>query len=176
MEIVPIFADRLFAFRFGTDQPDEFARLFTQWHDPEYLFEFFTEHAEDLQSGFYGPISIPTAASRTRDEARRLEKALEKLADSADNLDSKFVPLALTEPYVLPRSKAAGDNLKTWLRVYAIKIEPNVYVVTGGAIKLTRRMQDRTHTQQELDKLTRCRDYLRELGIGDMDGLKELMI
>ena len=41
----------------------------------------------------------------------------------------------------------------SWLRIYAIKLEPGIYVITGGAIKLTRTMQEREHTLLELDKM-----------------------
>lgn len=177
MEIVRIFADRLTSFRYGTDQPDEFSRLFSQWQDPEFLYAFFTEHIEDLQSGFFGTVSLQTAIIRTRNEARWLEQALLQLAAGEhDNLDSVFVPLQQTEPIELTRSKATGHNQRSWLRIYAIKLQANVYAVTGGAIKLTRTMQERAHTQQELNKLNRCRDYLREQGISDIDGLSELVI
>ena len=57
----------------------------------------------------------------------------------------------------------------SWLRVYAIRLEKNVFVVTGGAIKLTRTMQERAHTQQELTKLNQCRQYLMDSGVFDAD-------
>lgn len=177
MDIVSIFADQLTAFRYDTDQPDEFSRLFAQWQDPEYLYGFFTAHIDDLQSGFFGTISLQTAIRRTRDEARRLEQALQHLtAASHDHLDSVFAPLQPKEPIELTRSKATGDNQRSWIRVYAIKLQANAYVVTGGAIKLTAAMQDREHTRHELGKLNRCKDYLREQGITDIEGLSELII
>ena len=37
--------------------------------------------------------------------------------------------------------------------IYAIKLEPGIYVITGGAIKLTRTMQEREHTLRELAKM-----------------------
>jgi hypothetical protein len=174
MEIVSIFADRLTAFRYEKTQPDEFTRLFSQWQDPEYLFGFFTEHAGDLQGGFFGRVSVPTAVRQTRDEARRLESELLRLAHQ--RLDQVFRPLSPNEATEFTRSKATGHQPRSWLRVYAMRIEANAYVVTGGAIKLTERMQDRDHTSVELRKFERCRDYLRELGITDIDGLSELIL
>lgn len=177
MEIVRIFADQLTSFRYGTDQPDEFSRLFSQWQDPEFLYEFFTGNIEDLQSGFFGSISWQTAARQTRDEAARLERKLLQLAGgNPENLDSIFEPLRLEEPNENTRSKAKGDLRKSWLRIYAIKLQNGVYVVTGGAIKLTRSMHDREHTRHEISKLDRCKAYLREQGITDIDGLSELTI
>lgn len=177
MKIVSIFADQLTSFRYGTDQPDEFSRLFSQWQDPEYLFNFFTENIDDLQSGFFGAISLQSAIRQTRDEARRLETKLLQLArGKPDNLDSIFEPLKIDEPIELTRSKAKGDTRKTWLRIYAIKLQANTYIVTGGAIKLTRNMQDRAHTDAELKRFSRCKAYLREIGITDIEGLNELIL
>ena len=48
----------------------------------------------------------------------------------------------------------------SWLRIYAIKLEPGCYIITGGAIKLTRTMQEREHTLKELDKMEQVRNYL----------------
>jgi hypothetical protein len=45
------------------------------------------------------------------------------------------------------------------LRLYAIKIDDNNYVITGGTIKLDNQhlMQHKMHTQKELDKIRRNR-------------------
>jgi len=48
-------------------------------------------------------------------------------------------------------------------------LEKNVFVITGGAIKLTRTMQERSHTQAELDKLNQCRQFLASNGVFDSD-------
>lgn len=72
----------------------------------------------------------------------------------------------------LTREKARNwnrDRHASWLRVYAIRIETDVYIVTGGAIKLTPSMQDRPHTMLELQKLNKCRDYLKQNGGFDQD-------
>lgn len=61
----------------------------------------------------------------------------------------------------------------SWLRIYAIRIDPNVYIVTGGAIKLTAKMQDREHTQIELEKLNKCRNFLIDNGVFDQDSFLE---
>lgn len=39
----------------------------------------------------------------------------------------------------------------------------------SGAIKLTATMQEREHTQKELDKLNACRDFLKQNGVFDQD-------
>ena len=88
--------------------------------------------------------------------------------------DGLFHPLSLADnrAHELTREKARNwDRAQhpSWLRIYAIRIEPNVYIVTGGAIKLTATMQEREHTQKELDKLNACRDFLKQNGVFDQD-------
>lgn len=51
----------------------------------------------------------------------------------------------------------------------AIRLEKNVFVITGGAIKLTPAMQDRQHTQEELNKLNLCRQFLLDNDVFDSD-------
>lgn len=92
---------------------------------------------------------------------------------------NQIKPLDITDARVskLSREKARNwdrDRHASWLRIYAIRLEPNIYVVTGGAIKLTHTMQERKHTTLELQKLNRCRDYLRSNGVFDQDSFVEL--
>jgi len=72
---------------------------------------------------------------------------------------------------IFGKSKAKAN----WLRIYALRIDRNTYIITGGAIKLTQKMQERDHTDIELKKIEKCRNYLLELGIVDKDGVIEEM-
>lgn len=71
----------------------------------------------------------------------------------------------------LSKEKAKGKNPihASWLRIYAIRIQSGVYIVTGGAIKLTATMKERAHTIKELERMNRVRDFLVEIGISDLD-------
>lgn len=97
-----------------------------------------------------------------------------------DNLDELFLPLSSADMTIreLAREKARNWNRTghaSWLRVYAIRLEKNVFLVTGGAIKLTRTMQDRSHTQEELNKLNQCRQYLVSNGVFDSDSFVSMI-
>jgi hypothetical protein len=48
------------------------------------------------------------------------------------------------------------------IRIYAIRLTPNLFIVTGGAIKLTATMQERPHLREELTKLEHVRTWLKE--------------
>ncbi len=180
MEIVPIFAKHLYAVRYSEGDPDEFEKKFMQWSDIEYLEEFFETHKRDLENGFYRNTTVEDAVFITKDQASQLEQKLIQLSkfpvkSLPESLDKLFRPLDknLTENE-LEKSKAYGIPAPSWLRVYAIKISQNVYIVTGGAIKLTKYMSEREHTDKELRKLYRTVDFLKEQGIIDREGFEEL--
>lgn len=61
------------------------------------------------------------------------------------------------------------------VRIYAIKLEPGCYIITGGAIKLTRTMQEREHTLIELNKMEAVRNYLLDGGAIDADGFMDYL-
>ena len=62
-----------------------------------------------------------------------------------------------------------------WLRLYAIKLEQGCYIITGGAIKLTKTMQEREHTLRELNNMERVRNLLLQEGAIDADGFADYM-
>ena len=59
------------------------------------------------------------------------------------------------------------------MRIYAIKLDNGIYLVTGGAIKLTHLMEERQHTLDELKRMEQVRNYLIDNGVLDVDGLYE---
>ena len=58
-------------------------------------------------------------------------------------------------------------------------MDPGIYVITGGAIKLTRTMQEREHTLQKRAKMEKVRSHLLTNNIVDkgsfVDYLSELL-
>lgn len=183
MEIVRIFADCLYAIRYDSEEADEFERLFDQWQDIEYLEGFFEDNKQDLQHGFYGTFSIEEAVKATRNEARWLQQEFRKMArktvsEQNRGLDALFKPLDNNQYRLIEliKSKTKGNRNRSWLRIYAIRVDANLYVVTGGAIKLTATMKERAHTQKELQKIERCREYLRTQGLIDEQSFKEFEI
>ena len=49
------------------------------------------------------------------------------------------------------------------------KLDADMYLITGGAIKLTFHMDEREHTRRELHKLEKVRSFLMERQIFDAD-------
>ncbi len=169
----------------GDKNPDEFNRLFRNWQDPEYLDGFFNKHKEDLQKEFYNNISIDKAIQRTIDEAYEFEQEILSIAENgeksiSENLQTLFKPLNNYENEIYPipdyqKNKVYGPNDKSWLRIYAIRIEENVFIITGGAIKLTKTMNEREHLKKELEKLENIKSFLISEGIIDNDGIVDFL-
>jgi hypothetical protein len=65
-----------------------------------------------------------------------------------------------------------GRLNKGWLRLYALEVESDLYVITGGAIKLTLHM-NREHLQFELDKLKQVRRFMKDNALLDLDALND---
>lgn len=172
MEIVRIFAiveESLYTVQYEHEEAHEFSRLFDLWNDATYLESFFEMHKTDLQSGFWGDISVEQAVLQTRKEAKALERKLIQIAeygktDRYETLSTLFQPLYdnPTKIEALEKNKVKGLRKPGWLRMYAIRIEANLFVVSGGAIKLTKTMNDRTHLLLELEKLELTRQYLQD--------------
>lgn len=169
--------DHLWAVKDPGKELDELTSLFEKWNDADYLYRFFKDNIEDLRR-YFKIEKISQAIQDTYDDSDALEELILTFPYT-EELDSLFKPLDVTDTKSteLTRQKARNwerESHDSWLRIYAIRLEPNVYVVTGGAIKLTKTMQDKKHTELELYKLNRCKDYLKGNGVFDKDSFIDL--
>ena len=168
----------LWAVRYDGESDNALSTVFDQWTDVLYLRSFFKQNWSDMSS-FYKIKDLGTAIEDTIEDSDELESLLLSLS-SEDDLDSLFHPLEnfrITE-MLLGREKARLKRTidhSSWLRIYAIKLEQGVYIITGGAIKLTLRMDEREHTRRELKKMEMVRQYLLEENIVDEDGFLDFV-
>jgi hypothetical protein len=170
--------DHLWAVRNMEKPKNELALLFDSWNDIGFLMDFFMENLDDLKQ-FFHIQRISDAIDDTMDDAEELQRLILDIPYT-ENLDELFTPLGSADLTIreLTREKARNwDRIghASWLRVYAIRLEKNVFVVTGGAIKLTRSMQERPHTQEQLEKLNSCRQFLLDNGVFDADSFISLI-
>lgn len=153
-------------------------KTFETWNNQDELRQFFLDNLSDLTK-YFNIRSVDNAIFDTIEESHCLECLILDTSPSA-SLDAVFRPL---EPYrmtelFLSKEKAKGERLHShpsWLRIYAIKLAKESYLVTGGAIKLTHTMAERAHTLEQLRKMETVRNYLIENGVFDSDGLKDLV-
>lgn len=184
MEFICIFEDLncLLTIKEDNEQLNEFDKIFDNWTDLEYLHNFFSIHQKDLNRPIWEGISIEQAVLETRKEAIRFREYLRKISKKPTNerissLIKLFKPLINNQIVVsfLEKKKAYGNRDKSWLRIYALKAGDDTYIITGGTIKLTHRMNEREHTRNELKKLEKCKQFIIDEGIVDDEGLIELL-
>ena len=168
----------LWAVRYDGAADNALKTLFDQWNDPEWLVDFFLANMADLE--YYFKITdINEAIYDTIDDSQRMQCLILDLSPEAD-LDKIFRPLenSRTNEMLLGKEKAKikeRSQHASWLRIYAIKLEPGCYIITGGAIKLTRTMQEREHTLNELNKMEQVRNYLISNQAIDADGFVDFL-
>ena len=163
----------LWAVRYDGMADNALQMLFEQWSNPEWLVDFFLENMADLES-YFKITDINQAIFDTIDDNQRIQCLILDLSPDAD-LDQIFRPLEnnRTSEMLLSKEKARIKDRPqhaSWLRIYAIKLEPGCYIITGGAIKLTLRMDEREHTKAELAKMEKVRRYLLDENIIDDEG------
>jgi hypothetical protein len=185
MKVSSIFAvqqERLYSIHFEGMDNDELSDIFNKWNDIEYLHDFFTQHKSDLLNRFYedqySTLTVEEAIEITLDEVSALERKLISLTESGESLQTLFKPLDNNDyrQNPLQKNKLTGPYRKSWLRIYAIRIGPNLFVISGGAIKLTPTMNDVAHLRLELVKLEAVKNFLQENGVLDEDDFELLEI
>lgn len=170
--------EALYAVLYDGFDVHEVTRAFDQWTDITYLSDFFDEHEEDLNDPFFDGVSKYDAIRQTRNEAKKFRDVLYNYAKGVGgDLSDFFHPLSdgdlLASGY--ERDKAYGPFSPSWLRLYALRINRNVFVVTGSAIKLSPKM-DRPHLETELNKLNHVKRHLQEEDNDDSAKFYELSL
>jgi hypothetical protein len=175
MKFIPIFAPYLHVVKYDDQLQDELVRLSALWNNAKYLTEYFTKRKNDLK--FFN-VSVAEAVRLTRNEINQFRRRLLNVLHSKNPyLDDLFSNLD-NEEYrreVRLSKQKAKPNPKHWLRIYALKIETNRYLIIGGAIKLHEKM-DEDVTITELGKFNIVRDYLIAEKVIDYDSFYELII
>lgn len=172
MKIVNIFAYRLFAFHYEGEELNEYDRLLGLWGNIEYLYEFLQQNKQDIPKGR----SLGDIALEISEDAYLIDSTLMKMIDEVDkSLSQFFKPLRNLESGIKVLSLQKGRT--NCLRMYAIKIDTDTFVITGGAIKLPLQhlMKDRIHTTIEIQKLYKAKVYLNSENVFDEDSFFELL-
>ena len=170
--------ERLWAVRYDDCLDNVLDFILGQWNDVIWLRSFFKETIYYLAS-YFKITDVNQAIYDTIEDSERLQCLILDISPDAD-LDKIFRPLenSRTSEMILGKEKARLRNTPrhaSWLRIYAIKLEPGIYVITGGAIKLTRTMQEREHTLVELARMEKVRRFLLDNDIADKDSFVDYL-
>ncbi len=176
MEIEEIYPPFIYSIRYDGQGQNEFHRLFTEWNDVEAIMTFLEENEDYLKVDIWKSIKRPEqAAVQVLNEAMELEIIFDTLAENAGqgykpDFDSHFKYLDGQYKYVLSYipMKSYGMEKPSLLRIYAIKLESNVYLITGGGIKLADTIQRspglKEHVLQNIDRVI---TWLKQQGIAE---------
>lgn len=169
---------RLWAVRYAEDEDNILNTVFAQWDDVQWLRQFFKDNFADLQR-YFQISDVDVAIDITAEDSDVLQRKILDISPDA-NLEELFRPLNnwQTTEMELDKEKANPKTIthhRSWLRIYALKLSDGSYIITGGAIKLTRTMQEREHTLQELLHQEQVRNFLLQNGIIDTDSFVDYL-
>ena len=125
----------------------------------------FYENFKNDYYAKYGRSKLNTLVFQAKQLADGFFEKLYELAENeqTNSLENVFKPLDNRELefelYELQKLKAREEIRKSYFRIYAIRYKEKI-IITGGAIKLTDRMEDRPHTKDELKKLELVKVFL----------------
>lgn len=180
MEIVEIYKDWLYSISFAEEDLNEYHRVFREWHDLDYLVDFFTENRDSVNTNFWkraglDPDTPELSAERVIDEADSLETYINQLVANCSEgvkpdfdeyfhfLGGKYKCLWSLEPV-----KSYGTGSPSLLRLYAIKIDANCYLIVYGGIKLGDTIQNSPVLKDKVfNKIDSVLRFLKANGITD---------
>ena len=164
-----IVENALYAIEWDSEDVDCLSLFIDKMTDAQYLRSYFKENEARL-AYFQQTRNIKEAVIATIEEAELLAEELYAVAQSGKQYRSGQHLSILFEPLVnnigtidFGPSKAKGHKYHSpWLRLYAIKLDQNEYVITGGGIKLVPRMEDDPDLKNELEKLQIAESYFSD--------------
>jgi len=166
MKIDTIFAGYLFAFHYDGEADNELDRLMDLWTNVRYVKLFAQQNNK---------ADIQTFVTNRLDDADEIQDAIDEIEKNNKLLNTFFLPLNNDETGVRILSLQKGKKKHNYLRLYAIRIDDNCFVITGGAIKMSLLMKDHPLTLKELEKLSWAKSYLQDNGVFDNDSFFEFL-
>lgn len=183
MKVIRIFVEEegdqgLWSIHLTGKVQNEFDYFFDLLNNVEYLYNFFENNKTDLMAGYFGAMTTEEAVQKTLEEVAEMEDALYNFTErgfsgNENCLQHLFKPLNNFEYAICTHQKSKARIKRGWLRMYAIRLAPNCYLVTGGAIKLTHDMRPK-HLQHELTKLEKVKTFFKNNNIAFPEDLNVL--
>lgn len=182
MDIVEIIPNRIYSIKYDDEDTTEYYRLFNkEWTDLDFLMDFFQSHSEFTENEYWGFLGNDPeiAAARVLEDANMLEPHLKELAENSENgerpdLETYFKPLNGKYGYDIEHIPVKGYGVleSTFLRLYAIRLEANCYLIVYGGIKLNSSIQNSPGLQENVfRKIDKVKQYLVDECIIDKDDI-----
>lgn len=180
MDIREIYKGCLYSIKFDEADTDEYSRVISLWKDLDYLVEFFKANAKEVDQPFWREVGLSpdkplVSAERVASEAIVLASHISDLAQNAadgkiPDFEDFFHPLGGKYSYVreLEPHKSYGTFNPSLLRLYAIRLERNVYLIVFGGIKLGSTIQNSPGLKEQVfNRIDNVIAFLKANGIFD---------
>ncbi len=167
MRIVRTFTEELYAIHYQGQVDNEYDRLMELWTDVSYLRSYAKKN--NIQD-------INTFVTKRLQDAEDIQDKLDELSEEQLPLDHFFIPFHNQEySREILLSQRKGKIERNGLRIYAVKVHDNCFVITGGIIKMSQATQGNDENNKEIDKLKFARDYLKNKDVFDDATFYELL-
>lgn len=167
---------------------NEFANIRAKWRDPFFLRSFYDDNVEFFQTQYWRGISkerfvIDVTASRAQifedfNQScinHNIYNHFEPLTEYDADIRSNNEQGSKTHQLVKLKSKYGFIINKIAFRLYAIEVDLNCFIITGGAIKIVKEMKQAPNTNLELQKLDYLFSMLKTEGICTKKDLFEFL-
>ncbi len=184
MDILEIYKGCLYSIKFDGADTDEYSRILALWKDLDYLVDFFKTNAKEVAQPFWreaglNPDTPIASAERVASESIVLATHIHELARNAKagkipDFEDFFHPLGGKYSYVreLEPHKSYGTFNPSLLRLYAIKLERNVYLIVFGGIKLGSTIQNSPGLKDQVfSRIDNVISFLKANGIVEGDDI-----
>lgn len=192
MELVPIFINEQFeglhSVRYELGRADEFEKLFEDWSDANTVTSYLLFNKQYLHDEYFDNLTdedlikrIDELAIQIAEEAEAIEKYFLKLEQEFQNgnnsLDDVFEPLSRDIPneQAMRDSKGKVDVTYPILRIYGIRVSAKTYIITGGAIKITKEMDKHPDTKEQLRRFELVKQFLSDNNIHTEQDIYKLL-
>ena len=179
-DIISIFDDRLYACKFEGCEEDEYHRLLKLWDDAEYLYDFFDENKKYFDTQYFkarsknGEYDIYDFLDEVEEDFNTHMEIYLGLEKQTLDIDNVFEDLGKKD-YSVCGVLSLKKKKFIRLRFYAIQIEKGLYLITGGAIKIVKAMQDHYETKNQLAYLKAVEQCLTHEGVKCSSQFYELL-
>ena len=178
MVIEKIYPPYIYSVKYDGEKANEFERLFEDWRNLDGIIDFFEKYKDYLTSQVWSAVREPEAAAfQVIEEADNLEIMFHNLYVNAKkgerpDFDSlfKYLDGKYKFEFEYVPMKSYGTVSPSLIRLYAIKMESNRYIIVGGGIKLCKTIQESPYLKDRINQdIDKVRAWLKHYGIYEED-------
>lgn len=160
MEICTIFDEKLFSFKYDNFFKSEYDKKLHDWQDFDHIYIKAIENDIDISliDQFFDEIFYDREFFRKEIEQNVISNSLFDIFKCLDDYSRNIISLEPSKAKIYIQKEKRLSRL----RFYSLRVNNEKFIITGGAIKFTLRMEDHPDTLLELNRLQNCRKFLIE--------------